>query len=82
MSADVFLLAQSGDPIALAKLLDTVSPDLRRYARRQCHRASFVEDVVQEALIIVYRKVGHVHSPAALGGGSGGSSTVSACCPC
>lgn len=68
VQADLLLSAQAGDPLALARLLRELQPDIRRYARRQCHRASVLEDVVQEALIVVYRKVGHVRSPAALGG--------------
>ena len=64
---DMLLLAQAGDPLALASLLRELQPDIRRYARRQCHRASVLEDVVQETLIVVYRKVGHVRSPAAIG---------------
>jgi RNA polymerase sigma factor (sigma-70 family) len=42
--------------------------DIRRYARRHCHRTSIIEDVVQEALIVVYRRVGTIRSPAALAG--------------
>jgi RNA polymerase sigma factor (sigma-70 family) len=48
--------------------LVALQPDVRRYARRLCHRASFVEDVAQEALIVVYRRVGTIRSPAALAG--------------
>lgn len=65
---DLLTLAQAGDQAALTRLLHELQPDIRRYARRQCHRASVLEDVVQEALIVVYRKVGHVRSPQALGG--------------
>jgi RNA polymerase sigma-70 factor (ECF subfamily) len=50
----------------LEQLLVQLRPDIRRYARYQCHRASAIEDVVQEALIILYRRVGTVRSPAAL----------------
>ncbi len=41
---------------------------IRRYARRLCYRTSVIEDVVQEALIVVYRRVGTIRSPAALAG--------------
>jgi len=68
INADLLVLAQAGDQAALTRLLHELQPDIRRYARRQCHRASALEDVVQEALIVVYRKVGHVRSPQALGG--------------
>ena len=63
-----FAAAQSGDPAALEQLLLQLRPDIRRYARYQCQRSSAVEDVVQEALIIVYRKIGTVRSVASLAG--------------
>ena len=68
VAAEVLALAQEGDRVALTRLLNEVQPDIRRYARRQCHRASVLEDVVQEALIVVYRRVGQIRSPAALAG--------------
>lgn len=64
----MFAAAQAGDPLALDLLLRQLQPDIRRYARFQCHRGSAIEDVVQEALIIVYRKVGSVRDAAALAG--------------
>lgn len=63
-----FLAAQAGDPVALERLLVLLQPDIRRYARYQCQRSSAVDDVVQEALIILHRKVGSVRSAWALGG--------------
>jgi DNA-directed RNA polymerase specialized sigma24 family protein len=63
-----FALAQAGDPQALDQLLRQIRPDIRRYARYQCARSSSVDDVVQEALIILYRRVGTIHSIYALGG--------------
>ena len=68
VSDDLLLAAQSGDRHALTQLLVALQPDIRRYARRQCHRTSVIEDVVQEALIVVYRRVGTIRSPAALAG--------------
>jgi DNA-directed RNA polymerase specialized sigma24 family protein len=62
-----FAAAQAGDPNALQQLLVQLRPDIRRYARHQCRRSSALEDVVQEALIILYRRVGTVNSVAALG---------------
>ncbi len=67
ISEPVFSAAQRGDPLALNELLASLHPDIRRYARRQCQRSSAVEDVVQEAMIILYRRVGTVKSAAALG---------------
>ncbi len=64
----MFTAAQAGDPVALDRLLRLLQPDIRRYARRQCHRSSAVEDVVQEALIVLYRRVGTVRDPLALAG--------------
>ena len=57
---DLLLAAQSGDRHALTQLLVALQPDIRRYARRLCHRTSVIEDVVQEALIVVYRRVGTI----------------------
>jgi RNA polymerase sigma factor (sigma-70 family) len=68
VDATVFAAAQAGDPTALERLLCELQPDIRRYARRQCHRSSSVEDVVQEALIVLYRRVGSVRDPLALAG--------------
>jgi RNA polymerase sigma factor (sigma-70 family) len=62
----VFAAAQAGEPLALDRLLRDLQPDIRRYARRQCHRSSAIDDVVQEALIVVYRRVGNVRDAGAL----------------
>lgn len=64
----LFAAAQAGNPAALEHMLRELQPDIRRYARRQCHRTSSVEDVVQEALIVLYRRVGTVRDPLALAG--------------
>jgi len=64
----LFAAAQAGEPAALDRLLRELQPDIRRYARRQCHRSSAIEDVVQEALIVLYRRVGNVRDPLALAG--------------
>jgi RNA polymerase sigma factor (sigma-70 family) len=63
---DLFAAAQAGDPAALNRLLAALRPDIQRYARLQCYAASSIEDVVQEALIILYRRVGAIRSPTAL----------------
>jgi RNA polymerase sigma factor (sigma-70 family) len=64
----VFSAARAGDPAALDQLLRKLQPDIRRYARRQCHRTTAIEDVVQEAMIVLYRRVGNVRDPLALAG--------------
>jgi DNA-directed RNA polymerase specialized sigma24 family protein len=63
-----FAAAQAGDMAALEHVLIALRPDIRRYARYQCQRSSAVDDVVQEALIILYRRIGTVRSASALGG--------------
>jgi RNA polymerase sigma-70 factor (ECF subfamily) len=64
----MFAAAQAGDPVALEQVLRELQPDIRRYARRQCHRTSSIEDVVQEALIVLYRRLGSVRDPLAVAG--------------
>jgi hypothetical protein len=49
-------------------MLRELQPDIRRYARRQCHRTTAIEDVVQEALIVLYRRLGTVRNPLAIAG--------------
>jgi RNA polymerase sigma factor (sigma-70 family) len=67
VDTDLFAAAQAGDRAALETLLSQLRPDIQRYARFQCYASSSIEDVVQEALIVVYRRVGDIRSPAALG---------------
>lgn len=68
LDSSVFAAAQGGDPAALDQMLRTLQPDIRRYARRQCHRTTAIEDVVQEAMIVLYRRIGNVRDPLALAG--------------
>lgn len=68
VDAALFTAAQAGDPVALETLLRELQPDIRRYARRQCHRTTAIEDVVQEALIVLYRRLGTVRDPLAIAG--------------
>ena len=63
-----FAAAQAGDPAAIDQVLREMQPDIRRYARRQCHRTTAIEDVVQEALIVLYRRLGNVRDPLAIAG--------------
>jgi RNA polymerase sigma-70 factor (ECF subfamily) len=60
----LFAAAQAGDPVALDRMLRELQPDVRRYARRQCHRTTAIEDVVQEALIVLYRPPGQCARPS------------------
>jgi RNA polymerase sigma factor (sigma-70 family) len=59
--------ARSGDPVALEHLLCLCQPEIRRYAQRSC-LISDVDDAVQEALLILSRKVESVRAVAAFSG--------------
>lgn len=63
----LILAAQSGDSIALNRLLAASQTDARRYARRHC-AAGDVDDAVQEALLILSRKVKGLKAAAAFSG--------------
>jgi len=54
--------ARQGDAAALESLLILCRPNLRRYAALTCLTNADAEDAVQEALIIVYRKVSALRS--------------------
>jgi RNA polymerase sigma-70 factor (ECF subfamily) len=64
----LFAAAQAGDPVALERMLRELQTDIRRCARHQCHRTTAIEDVVQEALIVLYRRLGTVRDPLAIAG--------------
>ena len=55
----------AGDHDALVRLLEVAQPDIRRFARQQC-RSSDADDAVQEALWLLYRRVGMLRAAAAL----------------
>jgi len=56
--------ARAGDDSALVRLLAAAQPDIRRYARMTCRRSSDVDDAVQDALLLVYRRVGALRAAA------------------
>lgn len=64
MRIDVQILAaaRAGDPSAMQTLLTTVRPDVRRCAVYYCGRASAVDEVVQETLLVVSRRLGSLHN--------------------
>ena len=62
ISPDLFEAARLGDPQAIASLLETAQPDIRRYARATCRSSADAEDATQEALWILFRRVGTIHS--------------------
>lgn len=59
--------ARQGDEQALVHLLDACQPDLRRYARRNCATED-VEEAVQDALFILYRRLGALRTLATFSG--------------
>jgi len=58
--------AQQGDPRAIAILLEGSHAHVRRFARTLCATPEDAEDAAQEALIILYRKIGTLRVAAAL----------------
>lgn len=62
-SLDMVEAARSGDEQALVSLLAVAQPDIRRYAARNCRMAD-ADDVVQETLLLLYRRVGTLRAVA------------------
>ncbi len=59
--------AQQGDPRALATLLSGSHAHVRRFARTLCSTPEDAEDAAQEALVVLYRRIGTLRATAALG---------------
>lgn len=59
--------AHAGDAAAMEDLLRVCRPDIRRYAQRHC-LISDVDDAVQEALLIMARRLHSLRALAALSG--------------
>ena len=66
ISPNLFEAARLGDPQAIARLLETAQPDIRRYARAACRSSADAEDAAQETLWILFRHVGTIRSLLAL----------------
>jgi RNA polymerase sigma factor (sigma-70 family) len=58
--------AQEGDPRAIATLLDGSHAHVQRFAHVLCSTPEDAEDAAQEALIVLYRKIGTLRAAAAL----------------
>ncbi len=58
--------AQQGDTRAIATLLDGSHAHVHRFARTLCSTPEDAEDAAQEALIVLYRKIGTLRAAAAL----------------
>ncbi|MFH9820604.1 RNA polymerase sigma factor [Streptomyces sp. NPDC017230] len=58
--------AQRGDVEAIAALVSGSHPNVRRFARSLCATPEDAEDAAQEALIILYRRIGMLRASGAL----------------
>jgi RNA polymerase sigma factor (sigma-70 family) len=58
--------AQQGDPAAIATLLSDSHVHVRRFARTLCATPEDAEEATQEALIVLYRKIGTLRAGSAL----------------
>jgi len=58
--------AQQGDPKAIATLLSGSHSHVQRFARTLCSTPEDAEDAAQEALIVLYQKIGTLRVAAAL----------------
>jgi RNA polymerase sigma factor (sigma-70 family) len=65
-SEHVVSAAQHGDPTAIATLLSGSHGHVRRFAHTLCATPEDAEEATQEALIVLYRKIGTLRATAAL----------------
>lgn len=62
----IVVAAQQGDPAALAVLLEQSHPRVRRFAQSLCSTPQDAEDAAQEAMIILYQRIGSLRAVGAL----------------
>jgi RNA polymerase sigma factor (sigma-70 family) len=65
-SEQVVSAAQQGDPRAIATLVSGSHAHVQRFANTLCSTPEDAEDAAQEALIVLYRKIGTLRAAAAL----------------
>jgi RNA polymerase sigma factor (sigma-70 family) len=65
-SEQVISAAQQGNPRAIATLVCGSHTHVQRFARTLCSTPEDAEDAAQEALIVLYRKIGTLRAAAAL----------------
>lgn len=63
---DLVVAAQRGDVESIRTVLAVSYPHVHRFARMVCLTEQDAEDATQEALIILYRKIGTLRASAAL----------------
>ncbi len=57
------LRAQSGDGEALSSLITHIAPDIARYVSRITREPSLADDVAQDTLVQICRKLRHLRNP-------------------
>ncbi|MGW3347729.1 RNA polymerase sigma factor [Nonomuraea rubra] len=62
----LIVAAQRGDVESISALVSGSHPHVRRFARTLCATPEDAEDAAQEALIILYRKIGTLRATGAL----------------
>ncbi|MEV6062673.1 RNA polymerase sigma factor [Nocardia asteroides] len=62
----LIVAAQGGDVDSIAALVSGAHPNIQRFARSLCATPEDAEDAAQEALIILYRKIGMLRASGAL----------------
>ncbi len=65
-AAQIVSAAQRGDRRAIATLLDGSHAHVRRFARTLCSTPEDADEATQEALIVLYRKIGTLRTAGAL----------------
>ncbi|SDI95703.1 RNA polymerase sigma factor, sigma-70 family [Actinokineospora alba] len=65
-SEQLIKAAQAGDLESIAAVVHGAHPHVRRFARQLCASSQDAEDAAQEALIVLYRKIGSLRASAAL----------------
>ncbi|WFB09104.1 RNA polymerase sigma factor [Streptomyces sp. LX-29] len=65
-SEPLIVAAQRGDVDSIAALVSGSHPNVQRFARSLCATREDAEDAAQEALIILYRKIGMLRASGAL----------------
>ncbi|WP_436497159.1 RNA polymerase sigma factor [Actinokineospora sp. HUAS TT18] len=65
-SAQLIEAAQGGDAESIAAVVHGAHPHVRRFAGQLCASSQDAEDAAQEALIVLYRKIGSLRASAAL----------------
>ncbi|MGW5455463.1 RNA polymerase sigma factor [Nocardia sp. NPDC003979] len=65
-AAELIISARDGDMDSIAALVSGSYPNIQRFARTLCATPEDAEDAAQEALIILYRKIGMLRASGAL----------------